>query len=262
MTGENKNSRSLFKRVISAIIVLCMVCALVIPSMTLVLSAAVNTSLNIDTAGGTNYSLFNSGATASSGYDADYGNGTNPAPDTHNNNGYDLYGEVRGSAIRLGLAFTVNIDITEQSQLSIKAWDVDESYADCGYGYEYDYIYLVDETSGTSVKLDTHLSGQNNKWNTSVINIPANLLKKGHTYHFELRMTCTGNHSCSYYCVTVRTVDLIVNGNGNGNGPVVPNTGIESADLVASISSSGNLSVSLNAKAYSNDTYILEYKAV
>lgn len=145
------------------------------------------TCINIATAGGTNYSLFNSGRTENRGYDATHS--INLSPNTHNNSGYDLYGEIDNlSRFRLGLSFTVNIDINEQSTLSVKAWDVDESYAACGYGYEYDYIYLIDETSNTSTKLNTHLSGQNDTWNTSAVNIPAECFAKGHTYHFEFQI--------------------------------------------------------------------------
>ena len=216
--------------------------------------------VDINTVGGTNYPLFNSGRTESSGYDADC-NSTNPAPDTYNNSGYDLYGDIDDlDRFRLGLSFTMNIDVSEQSSLSIYAWDVDESVAACGHGYEHDYIYLVDETTGVPVKLDTHLSGQNDTWNTSIINISPDLFTTGHTYHFELQMTCTGSNSCSYYAITVRTVNIIVN--GASEPPIVPTTGIENADLSVSISSSGLVSVDLTANAYAAETYTLEYKAV
>ena len=216
--------------------------------------------LEIDAAGGTNYSLFNSGRTTSSGYEADC-NGSNPAPATHNNSGYDLYGDLSSlPRFRLGLSFTVSVDISEQSVLNVRAWDVDESYAACGYGYEHDYIYLIDETTGTSTKLSTHLSGQDDTWNTSAITLSPDLFTMGHTYHFELQMTCSRSHNCSYYAITVRTVDLIVN--GSVQPPVIPETGIENADLSASISSSGLVSVNLTANAYAAETYTLEYKAV
>lgn len=67
----------------------------------------------------------------------------------------------------------------------------DESVKACGYGYEYDYIDLSDETANTTVRLDGHMSGQNNTWNTSIFRISPDLLQTGHTYHFELYMTCT-----------------------------------------------------------------------
>ena len=218
--------------------------------------------LHVDTANGTNYSLFNSGATSTSGYDARHPSYTNPAPDTHDNGGgYDLYGEIRDlSRFRLGMSFTVEIDINEQASLSVKAYDVDESTKGCSYGYEYDLIYLVDETDGTVVQLDSHLSGQNNTWNTTVLTVSPDLLVTGHTYHFELEMTCTGHKNCTYYAVTVRSVDLIING---VSGPVEkPETGLANADLSASINASGMVSVNLTANAYAAEAFTLEYKAV
>lgn len=221
-----------------------------------------NNVVDIDTANGTNYSLFNSGNTSTDGYAARHPNSINPAPETHENGGYDLFGTIGGSKsrFRLGMSFTVAIDIAEQASLSVKAYDVDESTKGCSYGYEYDFIYLMDETDGTSVKLDSHLSGQNNTWNTTVFTLSPDLFVTGHTYHFELQMTCTGNHNCTYYSLTVRSVDLIVNG---VSGPVEkPETGLENADLSASISANGTVSVNLKANTYAKETFTLEYKAV
>lgn len=215
--------------------------------------------VEIDAAGA--YPLFNSGATASSGYDR-YQE-TNPAPHTYNNNGYDLYGGLSRSntkRFRLGLSFLVDAVLTEQATLSIKAYDVDENRADCGHGYEYDYIYLVDETTGTSVRLDGHMSGQNNTWNNSIFRINPNCFVQGHRYHFELQMTCTGSSGCTYYAVTVRTVNLTVNGTSEP-APEQPQTGIQGADLSATISSSRLVSVGLTASAYSAANYAIEYKA-
>lgn len=225
-------------------------------------STSSSDSLDVSVSGGTNYSLFNSGATTTNGYDSYQEN--NPAPASHNNNGYDLFGRLPQSAsksrFRLGLSFTVNLDIDEYAVLSVRAWDVDEALQACGHGYEYDYIYLVDETAGTSVQIDGHLSGQNDTWNTTALNVAPELFTNGHTYHFELQMTCTGSTSCSYYCVTVRTVDLIVNGS-SAPAPT-PTTGIENAEIRASISSSGLVSVELTANSYEDSTFNLEYKAL
>ncbi len=201
------------------------------------------------------YSLFNSGATAS-GY-GQYRE-TNPAPATHNNNGYDLYGTIGSSSkrrFRLGQSFSVNTTITEQAVLTIKAYDVDEDVRDCGYGYEYDYIDLVDETTGQTVRLDGHLSGQNNTWNNTSFRIDPSLLKKDHTYHFEVYMTCTSG-SCSYYSVIVRTVSLLVSNSTEGEEAPV------NAELSASISANGTVSVNLTAAAAVAGNYVLEYKAV
>lgn len=202
------------------------------------------------------YNLFNSGRTTPSGWDA-YIKEYNPAPHTYDNNGYDLHGWIRSATerrFRLGQSFTVQTAVTESALLNIMAWDVDEDIRDCSYGFEYDYIDLIDETTGESVRLDGHLSGQNNTWNTTTFHIDPSLLEFGHTYHFELYMTCTGNHSCSYYEVIVRTVSLLVNGLGAEK--------LEYADLSVEDSSTGLISVALNAKAYQDGIYTLEYKAV
>lgn len=216
--------------------------------------------VDVNEANGKNYSLFNSGRTTSSGYDASLS--YNPAPETYDNTGYDLRGSVSGSnsRFRLGLSFTVNVDISEQCSLAIRAWDVDESTRGCSYGYEYDFVYLVDETTNTSTKLDAHLSGQDDVWTNSEITIAPSLFTTGHTYHFELQMTCTGNHSCSYYSVTVRTVNLIVNGSSAPS--TTPQSGISDAEISASISNSGVVSTALTASAYAQESYNLEYKAV
>ena len=204
--------------------------------------------------------LFNSGATSSSGYDSYQS--TNPAPDTYTNNGYDLYGAINSAStrrFRLGLSFTVTSAVTELSTLSVMAYDVDEDVKGCSHGYEYDYIYIVDETSGNSTKLDGHMSGQNNTWNNSVFSIDPSLFTVGHTYHFELQMTCTGSTSCTYYSVTVRTVALQL---GIASSTPPAPEGIEEADLTGSINTSGIVYTTLTAKAYTSGSYTLEYKAV
>ena len=215
------------------------------------------TGLNI-VAGSNTYSLFNSGVTGSG-----YGQTTtpNPAPHTANNNGYDLYGCLpvtgRNSRFRLGQSFTVAADITEQATLTIRAYDVDEDVRDCGNGYEYDYVYLIDETDGSSIELG-HLSGTNNTWANSSFRIAPSNLKNGHTYHFEVQMTCTGSSSCNYYSVVVRTVSLLVSGSGGTSS----NQGIQSADLEASISSSGMVSTNFTVSSNEDRYYTIEYKVV
>ena len=204
--------------------------------------------------------LFNSGATSSSGYDRYMT--TNPAPSTYTNNGYDLYGTVGTASarrFRLGLSFTVADVVTELSTLSVMAYDVDEDVKACSHGYEYDYIYLVDETSGNSTRLNGHLSGQDNTWNNSVFSIDPSLFTVGHTYHFELEMSCTGSTSCTYYSVTVRTVALQL---GIASSTPSAPEGIEEADLTCSISTTGTVSTALTAKAYTSGSYTLEYKVV
>lgn len=244
------------KRAVSAVLALVMILSVALTG-TVAVSAAASDPVVI-TSGTSTYSLFNSGATSSNGYD--HYRSPNPAPATHNNNGYDLMGDISSAAtrrFRLGQSFRVDTNIVEQSTLSVKAYDVDEDVKSCGHGYEYDYIYLIDETDNTSIKLDGHLSGTNETWNNSSFKISPNLLNRGHTYHFELEMSCTGSTSCRYYSVTVRTVSLIVSGNSS-----VANEEIEYADLKASISTDGLVSVDLTANAKVGKQYTLEYKVV
>ena len=82
-------------------------------------------SVEIDTANGTNYSLFNSGST---GAGRKYGS-RNYDDTSYTNGGYDLYAEDGTSVdtIRLGLSFTVLTKNIENINLSIYSYDVDEN---------------------------------------------------------------------------------------------------------------------------------------
>ena len=217
------------------------------------------TVVNITTAGGMNYPLFNSGRTGSG---CKYSSSSNPDDTSYTNNGYDLYANMSESneIIQLGLPFVIGVSINEQATVNIYAYDVDEYDTYHGHsGDERDYIYLVNETTGARTKLDGYLSGQNETWNNTSLTISSELLDVGNTYHFELDVDCTCGCG-TYWVVYVRTVNLIIN--GSTEPPVVPTTGIENADLSASISSSGLVSVDLTANAYASETYTLEYKAV
>ena len=216
-------------------------------------------AVNIDAAGGTNYSLFNSGRT---GDKSIYNTSANYDEESYNNGGYDLYADQGNlnEVIRLGLSFAVSIDINEQATLSINAYDVDEYDTYHGHaGDERDYIYLVNETTGTRTKLAGYLSGQNATWNNTSLTISPELLEVGNVYHFELDVDCTCG-ACGYWVVYVRTVNLTIN--GSTEPPIIPATGIENADLSASISASGEVTAYLEANAYAEEDYTLEYKAV
>ena len=211
--------------------------------------------VEINAAGGTNYPLFNSGAT---GDKCKYGSTSNYDDASFTNGGYDLYAEDGTSVdtIQLGLSFKILTSSFENVNLNIYSYDVDESGSGCE---ERDYIYLVDETTGAApLKLSGYLSGQNDTWNNSNFTIPADYFEVGHTYHFLLEVTCT--NGCTHFWVYTRTVAIVVN--GASEPPVNPTTGIENADLSASISSSGLVSVDLTANAYAAENYTLEYKAV
>lgn len=213
------------------------------------------TCINITAAGGKNYSLFNSGRTGigSNTTGSLYDDALNPAPTTYKNRGYDIYVRANtnnsycSSESQVGLSFYIDVDVDEKSQLVIYAYDVDEEQG------EVDGIYLVNETTGVETRLGA-LSGMNEDWYNTSFEVPAELLNKGNTYNIKVK----GEYDT--WCVYIRTVNLIVNGS---NAPIpTPTTGIENADLNASISSSGLITANLTANAYTEAGYTLEYKAV
>ena len=250
-----KNKR-IISKAFSVLLSLTMALGIILPLVHIDATAASSSDTLIASSDNTNLALFNSGVTSQSS------NWTspNPAPNTYNNSGYDIYASLGGTKrVRLGLSFEISETVAERSTLSVSAYDVDEDTKGCSHGYEYDYIYLVDETSGNSTQLDGHMSGQNNTWDNTVFTIDPSLFTTGHKYHFEISMSCTGSTSCAYYSVKVRTVSLQVGITG-ASAPAPE--GIEEANLQASISSSGLVSVSLTAKAYEQGSYTVEYKAV
>ena len=107
-------------------------------------------SVEINAAGP--YSLFNSGCTGE-GYR--YSSSSNYDATSYTNGGYDIYAAANTAAIRtvnLGLSFEVNTVVTGRSELTIYAFDVDESSG------ERDLIYLVDETDNQRIQLSGYLS--------------------------------------------------------------------------------------------------------
>ncbi len=199
------------------------------------------------------YPIFNSGLT---GTGTRYSSSANYDETSFSNGGYDLYGSYSSlKNIRLGLSFTMAANATERAQVTIYAYDVDEESG------ERDCVRLVDETTGVKTVLTNtagkdYLSGQDSRWSTTTFEIPAELLVAGHTYHFENEETVSG------WVVYVRTVDLQIN--GLDNTPVVPpviQSGISYANLTGSISSDGTVHTSLDASAYAEEAYDLEYKA-
>lgn len=213
------------------------------------------TCINIATAGGTNYSLFNSGRTGIGANKTGvlYSDALNPSPSTYKNSGYDIYVRANknnsscSSESQVGLSFNICVDVDEKSNLTIYSYDVDEEEG------EVDGIYLVNETTSIETRLGA-LSGMDEGWYNTSFEIPAELLKNGNTYHIKIK------GEASTWCVYIRTVNLIINGS---NAPIpTPTTGIENADLNTSISSSGLITANLTANAYAEASYTLEYKAV
>lgn len=226
-------------------------------SYTLNVEQPVTGPINISAANGTSYSLFNSGRAIGSSYS--YTNASAQINNSYNNNGYDLYGDQGSSrdTIQLGLSFLIEDATTELVQLNIYAYDVDEITNQSSHN-ERDYIYLVDETTGSQSQYFGYLTGQNSTWTNTRFSIDPSNFVVGHKYHFEMNMECTA--CSSHWVVYVRTVSMEYN-----SGVVPPPTpieGIEYADLYATISSSGVVSACLEAKAYAQSAYTLEYKAV
>lgn len=183
------------------------------------------------------YELFNSGAT-STRPQGDIP--TNTAVDTFDNNGYDIYLNSANNEYQIGLSFTVNTKINKTAYVTILAFDVDEGPTP---DMEHDYVYLVDEQDGTEVEIGM-LSGMNQEWNTTSMQIDPSLLVKGHTYHFELVDSVYG------WVVWVRTVTLVW-----GN----------SLNIKASLDSTINNGVVTNVVKYSTsnpDKYTFEFKAI
>ncbi|SCH20306.1 Calx-beta domain [uncultured Clostridium sp.] len=82
------------------------------------------------------------------------------------------------------LAFTLDELPTQSAYLAVKAYDVDEDYGETDYVYLNDDIYLpMDKTNKFNKKYNKetigYLSGTDNTWNTSVLEIPLEKLKKG-----------------------------------------------------------------------------------
>ena len=210
----------------------------------------------ITTAG--TYSLFNSGRTGygtnsgSSRYDGSY----NPAETTYTNEGYDIYVDAdgdpysRSSSAQLGLSFYVAGTITEKVQLSVYAYDVDESDG------ELDRIYLVDETTGNEQLVGT-LSGMDEEWNNSTFDLAPSMFQSGHTYHYQIRGEEWG------WVVYVRTVSMSVMATDvqapegeNTEKPLI-------TDISASVSISSEGYVVATIRVYSSEyrTFEVEWKA-
>lgn len=204
--------------------------------------------------------LFNSGCTSSAGKNYSSANNNNPAPATLTNKGYDLYGRMPSNSsttFRAGLSFTVEQEVTELATLTIKAYDVDEEDG------EYDEVILVDETGSKRTVVGT-LKGKNNEWNTTTLRIDPKNFTKGHSYHFEIRIS--SKKSGPTWWVYIRTVALKMTVAQTGNTPDTPDTPntqptITSHAFSASISDNGVVTATLKLAASEATTYQLEYAA-
>ena len=82
------------------------------------------------------------------------------------------------------LAFTLDELPTQSAYLAVKAYDVDEDSGETDYVYLNDDIYLpMNQTNQFKKKYNNetigYLSGTDNTWNTTVLEIPLEKLKKG-----------------------------------------------------------------------------------
>ena len=93
----------------------------------------------------------------------------------------------RKSVHPIELAFTLNELPTQSAYLAVKAYDVDEDLGEMDYVYLNDDIYLpMDQTNTVKNRKSSYnsetignLAGTNNTWNTTVLEIPLDKLKKG-----------------------------------------------------------------------------------
>ncbi len=203
-----------------------------------------DTHVPIARADGSSYVLFVSGRTGSA---SRYSYSRNYSEGTKTNGGYDLYSSYSDSNMRtitIGRSFTMNCNVNEVAELSVYAYDIDESSG------ERDRIYLVDETAGTRQALGL-LSGMDSSWNNTTFRIDPSVFTMGHRYHFEL------THEVSGWVSWVRNVTLTVNGPDDDD----TTTGIESVSAIASIDNYGQIVVDVTAKGYNAAAYNLEIKA-
>ena len=93
----------------------------------------------------------------------------------------------RKSVHPIELAFTLDELPTQSAYLAVKAYDVDEDLGEMDYVYLNDDIYLpmdqekIVKNRKSSYNSETigNLAGTNNTWNTTVLEIPLDKLKKG-----------------------------------------------------------------------------------
>ena len=96
----------------------------------------------------------------------------------------DVLMSSKGKAHPIELAFTLDELPTQSAYLAIKAYDVDEDEGETDYVYLNDDIYLtMDKKNAYGKEYNEatlgYLAGTNDTWNTTVLEIPVDKLKKG-----------------------------------------------------------------------------------
>lgn len=96
----------------------------------------------------------------------------------------DVLMSSKGKTHPIELAFTLDEVPTQSAYLAIKAYDVDEDEGETDYVYLNDDIYLtMDQKNAYGKEYNEatlgYLAGTNDTWNTTVLEIPVDKLKKG-----------------------------------------------------------------------------------
>lgn len=195
------------------------------------------------TSGANTYSLFNSGATSSDGYE--YSSTSNIDDRSYTNGGYDIYGESPWESdltCGLGLSFTVSTEITETASLTVYAYDIDEE------SDQIDDIYLVNDSTGERTFIG-NLQGRDSAWSTTVLSIDQELFEVGQSYHFEVDICQNG------WWTWVRRVSL-----DTVCGEYIPSDIFEYS-FGGEISEDGRVYTDLSISTNEDTVYYLEYTA-
>lgn len=151
------------------------------------------------------------------------------------------------------LAFTLDELPTQSAYLAIKAYDVDEDLGETDYVYLNDDIYLpMDQKNSHKKKYNNetigYLAGTNNTWNTTVLEIPLDKLKKGKNV---ISVTVA-----SSWVVTVDWMQLILDG-----GAADPNIQEFSLKLQNAVTEDGQVTVEslVTVRQTGNKQYTTEY---
>ena len=151
------------------------------------------------------------------------------------------------------LAFTLDELPTQSAYLAIKAYDVDEDLGETDYVYLNDDIYLpMDQENSHKKKYNNetigYLAGTNNTWNTTVLEIPLDKLKKGKNV---ISVTVA-----SSWVVTVDWMQLILDG-----GAADPNIQEFSLKLQNAVTEDGQVTVEslVTVRQTGNKQYTTEY---
>ena len=151
------------------------------------------------------------------------------------------------------LAFTLDELPTQSAYLAIKAYDVDEDLGETDYVYLNDDIYLpMDQENSHKKKYNNetigYLAGTNNTWNTTVLEIPLDKLKKGKNV---ISVTVA-----SSWVVTVDWMQLILDG-----GAADPDIQEFSLKLQNAVTENGQVTVEslVTVRQTGNKQYTTEY---